>query len=526
MTPEMLAIRQRLFDDYQFYAENSSYIRTKDQKIETLKLNRGQLYLLENVNRQIAERGFVRLIICKGRQMGSSTFVESWLYWWVSQRAAQRAVVVAHDGPTARTLFDMTRRLHDKCPEILRPHTKYAAKNELSFDILDSSYRIATAGGEGIIRGDTITAAHLSEFAWWPAGSAKNNFSGLMDAIPNAPGTAVFIESTSNSFNEFFEQCQAARRGESLFEFIFLPWFWDDAYRVAVPKGFRHSPKEDQLVKDYGLDDEQLMFRRAKIAEKGEALFMQEFPCNADESFLTSGRPVFHPEKLAEMLQHQRQPIGTMALEQVDDGWQFADHPLGELKVYLPYNPKETYYIGGDVGFGVRKDFSVAQVMDSSRRQVACWRSDRVNEDHFGTVLAHLGRYYNDAEIICERNGPGILTVRVLSKDEAYQPLFQETVYDKVTEAETTYIGFLTTEKSKPLVVGELRANLRDGEIEVYDPTTLDEMRSYIVTETGRMEADKGKHDDCVMALALANHINEGAWTPVTVTDDWYQGID
>lgn len=522
MTPEMLAARQRLFRDFEYYASHASYIRTKTQTVEPLKLNRAQRFLLEAVDRQLASRGFVRLIICKGRQLGSSTFVESWLYWWVSQRKAQRAVVVAHDGPTARTLFEMTRRLHDKCPEILQPHTKYSGKSELSFDLLDSSYRIATAGGDGIVRGDTITAAHLSEFAWWPASSAKNNFSGLMDAIPNTPGTAVFIESTSNSFNEFYAQCESARRGESLFEFVFLPWFWDDQYREPVSKGFERSPEEEKIVALYGLDDEQLTFRRVKIAEKGEALFRQEFPLNADESFLTSGRPVFHPDRVAEMLVEARSPIARKALE----GDEWGDHPLGELKCFLPHDPAEQYTIGADVGYGVRKDFSVAQVLDSSRRQAAIWRSDRVESDYYGTILAKLARYYNDALIICERNGPGILTNRVITKDEEYPHVYRETQYDKITDTETVHIGFLTTEKSKPLVIGELRAVIRDKEIEIYDRDTLDELRSYIVTESGRTEADKGHHDDCVMSLALSSHINFGPWTPIENTSDFYESIE
>ncbi len=43
---------------------------------------------------QLEERGFVRPIILEGRQMGSSTFVEAFLYWWIGQRRAQCALVV------------------------------------------------------------------------------------------------------------------------------------------------------------------------------------------------------------------------------------------------------------------------------------------------------------------------------------------------------------------------------------------------------------------------------------------------
>ena len=47
-------------------------------------------------------------------------------------------------------------------------------------------------------------------------------------------------------------------------------------------------------------------------------------------------------------------------------------------------------------------------------------------------------------------------------------------------------------------------------------------MISYIVTETGAMQAEEGCFDDCVMSLALANYVHEGAWEPVESSDDYY----
>jgi hypothetical protein len=47
-------------------------------------------------------------------------------------------------------------------------------------------------------------------------------------------------------------------------------------------------------------------------------------------------------------------------------------------------------------------------------------------------------------------------------------------------------------------------------------------MLTYIVTPSGGMEAEAGCFDDCVMSLALANHIHEGAWEPIQSTDDYY----
>jgi hypothetical protein len=56
----------------------------------------------------------------------------------------------------------------------------------------------------------------------------------------------------------------------------------------------------------------------------------------------------------------------------------------------------------------------------------------------------------------------------------------------------------------------------------IRDRTTLQEMLTYIVTDSGAMEAEQGCFDDCVMALALANHIHTGKFTPIDVTSDFY----
>lgn len=527
MTPEMLEVRRRLLEDFPFYARHSLKIRTKPDDeglsaIAPLVLNAAQRRLQDMIDRQLATTNKVRIIILKGRQMGLSTHVGGWFYWRVSQHKALKAMVVAHTGDSTKTLFDMTRRYHDNMPEILKPSTRYSSRKELVFDKLDSSYMIVTAGGDAVGRSETITCAHLSELAYWPKSSANDTYSGLMDAIPSGAGTAVIIESTANGISGlFYEQCAKARSGESDFEFIFLPWFIEPGYRLPVRGNFSHTPTEQKLVDKYHLDDEQLMFRRARIAEKGVELFKQEYPCDADEAFLTSGRPVFNPERLVEMREKVVPPINRMALT----AGEWEDHPLGELKQFLEINPKETYYLGCDVGFGVRKDHSVVQIQDSKRRQAAVWRSDRVDPDYLGTVLASLGRLYNDAWVICECNGPGLLTNRVLVKDENYPWVYQTTVYNKLSDSETEVVGFLTTEKSKALVINELRARLRNRELDVYDATTLDEMQSFIVTESGRMEAEKGTFDDCVIALALVDHINTGAFTLV-VNNDTYEDIE
>ena len=70
------------------------------------------------------------------------------------------------------------------------------------------------------------------------------------------------------------------------------------------------------------------------------------------------------------------------------------------------------------------------------------------------------------------------------------------------------------------------RADMRDGVIDVRDKVTLREMLTFVVTESGKMEAEEGSHDDTVMALAIANHAHQGIPKLVEVDDHFYVDDD
>jgi hypothetical protein len=218
------------------------------------------------------------------------------------------------------------------------------------------------------------------------------------------------------------------------------------------------------------------------------------------------------------MLRVAPEPIQRLALEEGE----WNEHPRGELLIYHPHDAAETYYIGADIGMGVKGgDFSVAQVLDSEKRQVAVWRG-LVHPDYFADVLFNLGRFFNEALIAPENNAHGLLTAIRLGRDMAYPNVYTEVNEGKLNDQESITIGFRTTAKTKPLIIDRLRASLREGEMQINDKTTLREMLSFIVTESGKMEAESGTHDDCVMSLAIANHVHEGRFTPIDVTDDFY----
>lgn len=520
---EFKQLRRRFYDDFVFFAKHAVKIRTKEGQIVPLVLNRVQRRFVKSVIAQMTETGRVRVVVLKARQQGLSTVISAFIYWWTSQRKAQKAVVVTHKADSTRALFDMYKRVHQHVPESigpyrLRPETVYSSRKELSFGAIDTSLMVATAGGDGIARGETILQAHLSELAFWPKATAAENFNGIMQSIPNSDGTAVFVESTANGFNDFNTMWTEAVAGQNGFIPFFAAWFETPEYREEVPEGFERTLDEQDLAETFGLDDGQLVWRRRKIAQTSRELFMQEYPATPEEAFIASGRPVFDPEIIIPLIQAAPAPLRRMAVE----AGRVVEHSAGELYVYKERDDTQVYTIGADVAMGVRNgDYSVAQVLDGDKNQVAVWHG-HIHPDAFADVLAALGHYYNTALIAPERNQHGLLTCVRLWKDLRYPNVFMDVSEGQIADKESINIGFLTNVRTKPLIIDRLRATVREKSITLNDKHSLTEMRSFIVTESGSMEAEEGKHDDRVMALAIANHVHQRKWTPIVVTDEYY----
>lgn len=285
---------EALRDDFQYYAQHCLWIRTKNGELEPLELNRAQQYIHRRLEAQRLETGKVRAVILKGRQQGCSTYVEGRFYHATSQHKGVRAFILTHEQEATNNLFEMAQRYHDHCPGPLKPKTGAANAKELHFADLDSGYKVGTAGTRGVGRSSTVQYFHGSEVAFWPF--AEEHAKGVLQAIPDAPGTEIILESTANGLGNYFhQQWKRAEAGEGDFIPIFVPWFWQAEYRRPTNKNFRRTDDEVELVRLYGIDDEQLLWRRSKIIElsvngaDGLRAFQQEYPMNASEAFQVSG---------------------------------------------------------------------------------------------------------------------------------------------------------------------------------------------------------------------------------------------
>ncbi len=325
MTERERLIRRKLRDSLERYALKCLKIRTKSGQIAPLIFNRAQLHIHQRLEEQRARIGKVRALILKGRQQGCSTYVGGRFYHQATHRRGIRVFILTHEDEATKNLFEMVERYHEYCPQIVRPSTGAANAKELNFDKLDSGYKVGTAGTKGVGRSSTIQLFHGSEVGFWP--HAESHAAGVLQAVPDAPGTEVILESTANGIGNYFhKKWRDAETGVSDDIAIFVPWYWQDEYRRAVPDGFALDAEEIEYAALYGLDLQQMAWRRNKIGElKDPILFKQEYPATAAEAFQMSGHDSYIPPALVAKARKARcDPSGQLVIG-FDPAWTGAD---------------------------------------------------------------------------------------------------------------------------------------------------------------------------------------------------------
>ncbi len=275
----------RFRTDYGFYAGRCLKIRPKTGGLVPLVLNRAQQYIHAQAEAQKERLGWVRLIILKGRQQGCSTYIEGRFYWKTSGLPGQFAYILTHEDKATKNLFSMAERFHQHCPWTVKPHRGPAKGFAMVFDQLDSGYDVGTARTAGTGRSGTYQYFHGSEAAYWA--NANDHMAGVGQAVPLMKGTEIFLESTAAEIGNMFHiKWEQAINGDNEYLPVFVPWWWQDEYRLPVPDGFQLDTEEAEYAETYDVGLEQMAWRRHKIRELGDiVLWQREYPATPEEAF-------------------------------------------------------------------------------------------------------------------------------------------------------------------------------------------------------------------------------------------------
>jgi hypothetical protein len=506
------------------YIQDRLFIRTKNKQVVPLTFNPIQAMYWEDKT--------TRDIILKPRQLGFSTLTIGRFFECVINEENVTAVIIAHDADSTQKMFQTVQLMYERLPESKkeqlnngRNKPKYGNKKEFFFQGNNSRIYVGTAGSDKFGRSQTINYLLCSEVAFWP--NPEELMTGLLQAVPYEG--EIVIESTANGVgNYYYQTYTAAKEGLVNWRPHFYSWFQHPEYQLPITSGEEiiFDEEEKELVAKYSLTPEQIKWRRWKISEMPdedgiprEDRFKQEYPSNDDEAFLMTGTPVYDAKKviphkqLLEARYKKRKPWrGSLVYELDDRGMITRDSikmekdPHGMLLVYEMPQPGYPYVIGGDIAEGGH-DMSVGQVRNNvTWNQAATWRG-RTDTDLYAKQMYCLGILYNVALIGIETNFD---THPVKELDRLQYPRqYVREVPDTYTGQLQKRYGFHTSTTTRPPLISKHVGLARDHIVSFNDMMTLSEMLTFVRNKVGKPEALAGKHDDTILADAIALAIRE-----------------
>lgn len=317
------AFLRQLWQTEELWIAKTHWITVKDWRetkasgpIVQLRWNYMQKKLHGIIEDYRRERLPIRVRILKARQLGSSTFAQSWLYEQADRDQQYYAMTLSFDDEGTEYLFEKCKFIHD---HMWFPHDldRHAGKIIKFVQPHGSALTCQTAGNESAGSGRTIHGLHTSETAKWTNPEPVMLSVGQTQA--DSPGTAHFDETTAlGAQGMFYEDWRLAERGESDYYPFFAPWYWDPAYQQQFADGDQRrafgrslNAHEREIKTQHNLTLEQLRWRRWTIRNKcGGSLrkFDQEYPITANVAFMTTGSPVFDPVRVQQLYDNTTDP--------------------------------------------------------------------------------------------------------------------------------------------------------------------------------------------------------------------------
>jgi hypothetical protein len=360
----------------------------------------------------------------------------------------------------------------------------------------------------------------VSEYAFWEGKGTTSKamiLQGVLQSVPALPNTMVVIESTANGYDEFKELWDDAVEGISGYTPLFFPWFEMPEYTMPYT-GFELTAEEREIRAKHGLTNDRLEWRRWCIktnCNNDVNVFKQEYPSSPEEAFIITGSPVFDAGKIVARLDALRHTeplaVGRFVYRKkgdvIDpDSIKWTDNALGEIRIFECPKERTPYVIGGDTA-GEGSDFFTGICLDAITMKQAATLRHQYDEDLYAEQMFCLGIHYNGALLSPEINF-SIYPVKVLQR-MSYPHIYVRMALGDMSEAAESRFGFRTDMVSRPLIIAELTEYVREHTALIGDRVVLREMLDFVRNDKGRPEAREGRHDDLVMAYAIAVHVRQ-----------------
>lgn len=419
-----------------------------------------------------------RYSICKmPRQVGKTTAVVGYLLHKLLFNENFNCAVLANKEAQSIEILSRMQLAYEWLPKWLQQGVVEWGKK--SIELENGSKCIASATSSSAIRGRSFNLIYLDEFAFVPRNIQDQFFASVFPTISSGTSTKLLITSTPNGMDLFFKIWTDSENNRNTYARLDVHW-------SDVPG--RDQVWKEEMIKNTSVDQ-----------------FRQEFECE----FLGSSNTLIHPSILSKLVYND---------------------PLREMhgvKIYKDPIPGHVYALTVDVSEGIGLDASSFTMIDCSvtpYEVVATYNNNVMSELLYPTLLANVGRYYNNASCLVEVN-VGTQVVNILHQDLEYENI----VLTKTSGRKGTVLGsgfggqarmgIKTTKITKRIGCANLKALVENHQLILNDYNILQQLSTYVV-DGSSFNAEEGHHDDLVMCLVLFSWmVSQNYFKDVTSTD-------
>jgi len=507
-------------------------------------------------------------IFRKCRQAGISKIAGAFALWFGMFYSHKTILIVSRTDSTAMEfLRDQILFLYDNLPEWIKEIWKPVKRNDHELYFPNGSKIKSLTSHPDVLRSNASSLNIIDEAAFIPNMDAM--WAGGWPTLQH--GGNVIVISTCNGIGDWYWATTTdAEAGVNQFNPVTVNWWdmdWVIEYVDALSQEHRRIAPRDGIVPcdnsvithekfgevkldpvRYGpywspwLEDQY----RALQAKNEAWKFEQEILA----SFIGSGNTVISKEVLAHVQTTVCEPVykvrGTQTYVHPQTGmaeelsFDFDDPneglwvwskpilatPMKKIgnQVIEHGRPAHSYVMGIDISTGKSKDYSAIEVFDVDTLEQVAEFMARCLPRELVRYVDRIGRWYNCALAVVERNNGGDILIDSLRYDVLYPRIWRKKdINDKPKPQsgrsrqrplKVSPYGFATTVASKPLLNKLLMDYIRavDGDgYKIFSKRLLKQFYTYVRKrdrsgrDTAKTEAEDGagNYDDLVMACGL-----------------------
>jgi hypothetical protein len=416
-------------------------------------------------------------MLSKFRQGGLTTVAVLWGLWRCLFQQDQQIYVLSKTDREALAAGDIAKKAMDNFPSWMYDQAQAdISKHEKKFG--DTGSKISFYTPEAA-RGKSATLLIIDEAAFIP--DMYEHYKAMYPVISTGGNIAV-ISTVNGIGNWYYDTYKEAESGRNFFKIIDLDYWEHPIY--ANPEWAKKT--------------------KANMSEKA---WQQEIL----RDFLGSGETYIPTRIIGQLDRFTRNnaPIRTAFEKYENKGKQSsrkADWERGALWIWKEPADGHEYIVAVDSAEGVEGgDNSCFQIIDvATLEQVAEFYSNIIPPHIYAQIINQIAIYYNVATVVVESNTVGGAVLSNLQNDLAYENLYFE------QRKKATSPGVKIGPANRGVYLEALQHRLVNGTLRINSRRFVQELSTFIWSrQKRRAEAEKGKHDDAIMAMAIGLFIRD-----------------